>query len=78
MYAKALRLTSEQNWLVFHGLSRQMEQEEVMAAIDFDFMVNRRFPWATHERLAGDLERMRAVHELQAKLRPNLFKSIDR
>lgn len=73
MSAKQLRLTSEQSWLVFHGLSRQMDQEEAMSALWFDTLVNRKFAWISPAHVTGALERMQQCYELQRKLQPSVF-----
>lgn len=65
--------TEQQNWLVFHGLARQIDQEEFMAAMDYRNMLDHAFMWSTAERVAESLGRMRQCHELRAKLQPILF-----
>jgi hypothetical protein len=71
--ARTLKLTDQQNWLVYFGLGQRLDHEEACAALEFSYYVERRFEWSSLERVAADLEAMRQCHEMRRRLRPNLF-----
>lgn len=71
---KRLHLNDQQEWLVFHGLGKQVGQSEAMAAIYFKDSIEGTFAWSL-DSMRRELDEMRECHALRAKLHPELFQA---